>query len=109
MAQGAVKKSKPVAARKPSKSGPRPGARVIKPKKPSLIVQNKIKHKSSCGLVGQTEKLLAQKAGHLEILKGGGTFAYSWGLWIWAWSAVMVRWISSAEICLCWNPHGASV
>ncbi|KAI8932435.1 hypothetical protein NX059_010621 [Plenodomus lindquistii] len=71
MAQGAVKKSKPVAARKPSKSGPRPGARVIKPKKPSLIAQNKIKHKSSSGLVGQTEKLLAQKAGHLEILKGG--------------------------------------
>ncbi|CBX91333.1 hypothetical protein LEMA_P068410.1 [Plenodomus lingam JN3] len=71
MAQGAVKKSKPVASRKPSKSGPRPGARVIKPKKASLIVQNKIKHKSSCGLVGQTEKLLAQKAGHLEMLKGG--------------------------------------
>jgi hypothetical protein len=47
------------------------GARVIKPKKASIISQNKIKHKSSAGLVGQTEKLLAQKAGHLEILKGG--------------------------------------
>jgi len=97
MAQGAVKKSKPTTSstrkcvpfpnprpakrsfltcaaygnNRPSKSGPRPGARVIKPKKASLIAQNKIKHKSSCGLVGQTEKLLAQKAGHLEILKGG--------------------------------------
>lgn len=47
------------------------GARVIKPKKASIISQNKIKHKSSAGLVGQTEKLLAQKAGHLELLKGG--------------------------------------
>jgi hypothetical protein len=47
------------------------GARVIKPKKASIITQNKIKHKSSSGLVGNTEKLLAQKAGHLEILKGG--------------------------------------
>lgn len=72
MAQGAVKaKSKPVAARKPSRTGPKPGARVIKPKKASIISQNKIKHKSSAGLVAQTEKMLAQKAGHLEILKGG--------------------------------------
>ncbi|KZM25751.1 uncharacterized protein EKO05_0002583 [Ascochyta rabiei] len=72
MAQGAVKKSKPVAApRKASKSGPRPGAKVIKPKKANLIQQNKIKKKSAAGLVGQTEKFLAEKAGHLEILKGG--------------------------------------
>ncbi|KAF2023271.1 hypothetical protein EK21DRAFT_10589, partial [Setomelanomma holmii] len=49
----------------------RPGARVIKPKKASLIQQNKIKKKSSSGLIGQTEKLLAEKAGHLEMLKGG--------------------------------------
>lgn len=27
--------------------------------------------KSAAGLVGQTEKFLAEKAGHLEILKGG--------------------------------------
>jgi hypothetical protein len=47
------------------------GTRVIKPKNASIIKQNKIKHKSSSGLVGQTEKLLAQKAGHLELLKGG--------------------------------------
>jgi hypothetical protein len=53
------------------RTGPKPGARVIKPKKSSIISQNKIKHKSSAGLVGQTEKLLAEKAGHLEMLKGG--------------------------------------
>ncbi|KAH7406584.1 hypothetical protein DE146DRAFT_607712 [Phaeosphaeria sp. MPI-PUGE-AT-0046c] len=71
MAQGAVKtKSKPVAPKNRSK-GPKPGARVIKPKKASLISQNKIKKKSAAGLVGQTEKLLAEKAGHLEMLKGG--------------------------------------
>jgi len=90
MAQGAVKKSKAAAPKKYVRyrttsimlgalltSVPRPtqrvqrGARVIKPKKTSIITQNKIKHKSSSGLVGQTEKLLAQKAGHLEMLKGG--------------------------------------
>ncbi|KAH7066196.1 hypothetical protein BKA63DRAFT_571577 [Paraphoma chrysanthemicola] len=70
MAQGAVKtKSKPVVPKK--KAGLKPGARVIKPKKASLIQQNKIKKKSSSGLIGQTEKLLAEKAGHLEMLKGG--------------------------------------
>lgn len=44
---------------------------MIKPKKASLITQNKIKKKSSSGLIGQTEKLMAEKAGHLELLKGG--------------------------------------
>lgn len=89
MAQGAVKKAKPAAAtrkfvhstfqkfrstdccRRPSKSGPRPGQKVIKPKKASLIQQNKIKKKSSAGLVTTTEKFLAEKAGHLEMLRGG--------------------------------------
>lgn len=51
--------------------GPKRGNRVIKPKKAPLITQNKIKKKSASGLVGQTEKLLAEKAGHLEMLKGG--------------------------------------
>jgi hypothetical protein len=36
-----------------------------------LITQNKIKKKSAAGLVGTTEKFLAEKAGHLEILRGG--------------------------------------
>lgn len=55
----------------PRTAGPKRGARVIKPKKASLISQEKIKKKSSAGLIGQTEKLLAEKAGHLEMLKGG--------------------------------------
>jgi|SRR5690242_17800733 len=89
MAQGAVKKTKPAAAARksvhfvfqqihfadyfdrPSKSGPRPGQKVIKPKKAGLIQQNKIMKKNAAGLVGTTEKFLAEKAGHLEILKGG--------------------------------------
>ncbi|KAF2124418.1 hypothetical protein P153DRAFT_250789, partial [Dothidotthia symphoricarpi CBS 119687] len=72
MAQGAVKKSKPAAAPKKSVSRPkRLGGRVIKPKKTSLVTQNQIKKKSAAGLVGMTEKFLAEKAGHLEILKGG--------------------------------------
>jgi hypothetical protein len=44
---------------------------VIKPKNTKIISQNKIKHKSAAGLVGVTEKFLAEKAGHLELLKGG--------------------------------------
>ena len=89
MAQGAVKKahktSKKFALSNPSMHSPtndisRPtptgpkrgnGSRVIKPKKPALISQNKIKKKHAAGLVGKTEKLLAEKAGHLEMLKGG--------------------------------------
>ena len=89
MAQGAVKKSKPAAAPRksvastlrvyrpanccgrPSKTGPRPGQKVIKPKKASLITQNKIMKKNAAGLVGTTEKFLAEKAGHLEMLRGG--------------------------------------
>ncbi|KAF2245153.1 hypothetical protein BU26DRAFT_77616, partial [Trematosphaeria pertusa] len=39
--------------------------------KASLISQNKIKHKRTKGLTGKTEKMLAAKAGHLEMLKGG--------------------------------------
>lgn len=56
---------------RPSQSGPKRGARVIKPKKASLISQQKIKKKSAAGLTAQTEKLLAEKAGHLEMLRGG--------------------------------------
>ncbi|KAF9732539.1 hypothetical protein PMIN07_008250 [Paraphaeosphaeria minitans] len=70
MAQGAVKPRKPSnAPKKPT--GPQRGNRVIKPKKASLASQQKIKHKASSQLTGKTEKLLAEKAGHLELLKGG--------------------------------------
>ncbi|KAF2010654.1 hypothetical protein BU24DRAFT_322081, partial [Aaosphaeria arxii CBS 175.79] len=70
MAQGAVKKAHKVSAPKKA-SGPQRGSRVIKPKKASLIQQQKIKKKVTAGLTPQTEKLLAQKAGHLEMLRGG--------------------------------------
>ncbi|KAF2265521.1 hypothetical protein CC78DRAFT_579269 [Lojkania enalia] len=69
MAQGAVKlKSKP-APKKPT--GPQRGNRIIKPKKASLISQNNIKKKHAAGLTAKTEKMLAEKAGHLEMLRGG--------------------------------------
>ncbi|KAL2350821.1 hypothetical protein BJ546DRAFT_379787 [Cryomyces antarcticus] len=71
MAQGAVKKSKANAPKKPTASGPKRGARVIKPKKAVLVKQNQIKKKHSAGLSAMTEKALAERAGHLEMLRGG--------------------------------------
>jgi hypothetical protein len=44
---------------------------VIKPKKAKLISQRNIMKKGAAGLAPMTEKNLAQKAGHLELLKGG--------------------------------------
>ncbi|KAF2177105.1 hypothetical protein K469DRAFT_511234, partial [Zopfia rhizophila CBS 207.26] len=71
MAQGAVKKShKASNPKKPSTPGPKRGSRVIKPKKQKLITQQKIAKKNSVGLTAKTEKLLAEKAGHLEMLGG---------------------------------------
>jgi hypothetical protein len=52
-------------------TGPQRGTRVIKPKQANLISQNKIKKAATSQLTGKTEKLLAQKAGHLEVLRGG--------------------------------------
>ncbi|KAH7120851.1 hypothetical protein B0J11DRAFT_532758 [Dendryphion nanum] len=71
MVQGAVKKANKTAPKKASDYGPKHGNRVIKPKRASLITQNKIKRKHTGGLTPQTEKMLAQKAGHLELLRGG--------------------------------------
>ncbi|KAK5000833.1 hypothetical protein LTR66_000379 [Elasticomyces elasticus] len=71
MAQGAVKKSKPAAPRKPASLGPKRGARVIKPKKSALIKQQKMNKKHTSGLTAMTERSLAEKAGHLEMLRGG--------------------------------------
>ena len=70
MAQGAIKKSaKAAPAKKPSRSAPK--HRVIKPKKAKLIQQQKMMKKHTSGLTALTEKNLAQRAGHLEILAGG--------------------------------------
>ncbi|KAF2875917.1 hypothetical protein BDV95DRAFT_514288 [Massariosphaeria phaeospora] len=71
MAQGAIKKSSKPSAKKTPTHLPKRGSRIIKPKKTSLITQNQIKKKSTSGLNAQTEKMLAEKAGHLELLKGG--------------------------------------
>ena len=47
------------------------GARIIKPKKVALQKQQQMKKKHSAGLSAMTEKALAGKAGHLELLRGG--------------------------------------
>ncbi|QIW99491.1 hypothetical protein AMS68_005009 [Peltaster fructicola] len=47
------------------------GNRVIKPKKAALIKQDQMKKKHTSGLASLTEKSLASKAGHLELLRGG--------------------------------------
>ncbi|KAL5339335.1 hypothetical protein BJX70DRAFT_364059 [Aspergillus crustosus] len=73
MAQGLLKKSKPATTSKRSKTlGPKKGTNgTIAPKKASLIRQQKITKKLTSGLVAKTERNLAQRAGHLELLAGG--------------------------------------
>ncbi|EEP76957.1 predicted protein [Uncinocarpus reesii 1704] len=86
MAQGAVKKSKSASstAKRPSALGPKKGARAIAPKKAALVKQKKltkvcniilglfaINLKLSAGLTAKMERNLAEKAGHLELLRGG--------------------------------------
>ncbi|KKZ60106.1 hypothetical protein EMCG_00797 [[Emmonsia] crescens] len=72
MAQGELKKSKPAAAAKKSNAlGPKKGARVIAPKKANLIRHKKMTKKLSSGLTARTERSLAERAGHLELLAGG--------------------------------------
>ncbi|KAF1343527.1 hypothetical protein BDV97DRAFT_274907, partial [Delphinella strobiligena] len=56
---------------RPKPTGPQTGNRVIKPKKAAMLKQEKLKKKHSGGLIALTEKTLAEKAGHLEMLKGG--------------------------------------
>ncbi|KAL4793639.1 hypothetical protein BDV19DRAFT_391066 [Aspergillus venezuelensis] len=73
MAQGALKKTKPATtSKKPKALGPKKGTNgQIAPKKQALIRQQKITKKLTAGLVAKTEKNLAQRAGHLEMLAGG--------------------------------------
>ncbi|ETS82274.1 hypothetical protein PFICI_07276 [Pestalotiopsis fici W106-1] len=70
MAQGTVKPkafaSKPV---KPNPAKTKKGARVAKPKKATSAA--KIQKKYSAGLVHKTEKLLGERAGHLEMIGKG--------------------------------------
>ncbi|KAF6226128.1 hypothetical protein HO133_008994 [Letharia lupina] len=72
MAQGVVKSRKPPpSSRKPSTAGPKKGQRAIAPKKRNLVTQKKITKKYTAGLTGKTERALAERAGHLEMLGGG--------------------------------------
>ncbi|CEJ54235.1 hypothetical protein PEBR_18610 [Penicillium brasilianum] len=75
MAQGLLKKSKPASAtaKRASVAAPKMkrGPRQIAPKKQALIRQAKMTKKLTSGLVTKTERSLATKAGHLELLAGG--------------------------------------
>ncbi|XXH03964.1 hypothetical protein Hte_010372 [Hypoxylon texense] len=74
MAQGAVKPKKPTAtstARKAKPQQPKKGARVAKAKKGSTA--DKLQKRYAAGLVAQTEKLLGERAGHLELIGKGRT------------------------------------
>lgn len=71
MAQGAIKKpTKPQPSSTAKNTGKtKKGARIAKPKKASNA--DKIQRKYAAGLVAQTEKLLGQRAGHLEMIGKG--------------------------------------
>ncbi|EPS27862.1 UPF0390 protein [Penicillium oxalicum] len=75
MAQGLLKKSKPASATAKRSSAAaakmKRGPRQIAPKKQALIRQAKMTKKLTSGLVTKTERSLATKAGHLELLAGG--------------------------------------
>ncbi|PGH17936.1 hypothetical protein AJ79_00835 [Helicocarpus griseus UAMH5409] len=71
MAQGEIKKKAASSGKKPNALGPKKGARTIAPKKANLIRQKKMTKKFSAGLTAKTERSLAERAGHLELLAGG--------------------------------------
>lgn len=70
MAQGTIKAKafakKPV---KPNSAKTKKGARVAKPK--NATSSDKIQKKYSAGLVTKTEKVLGERAGHLEVIGKG--------------------------------------
>lgn len=70
MAQGQLKKTKAPAA-KANTNRKQMGARVIKPQKGAALKTQQFKKKHSSGMTALTEKSLASRAGHLELLKGG--------------------------------------
>ncbi|OTA70091.1 hypothetical protein K449DRAFT_393113 [Hypoxylon sp. EC38] len=80
MAQGTFKSKKPsstttststssATARKAKPQPPKKGARVAKAKKASAA--DKMRKKFAAGLVAKTEKLLGERAGHLELIGKG--------------------------------------
>ena len=68
MAQGAIKKSA-----KPSTKAthPKRGARVVKPQKAKSTKSDKVVKKFTSGLIGKTEAMLGERAGHLELIGKG--------------------------------------
>lgn len=70
MAQGLVKSKPAKAAAKPNNTGKtKKGARVAKSKKASSA--DKIQKKFAAGIVAKTERLLGERAGHLEMIGKG--------------------------------------
>ncbi|KAK3676713.1 hypothetical protein LTR78_003489 [Recurvomyces mirabilis] len=69
MAQGQLKKTKAPATKLTQRK--QTGNRVIKPKKTALQKQQTMNKKHTAGLAAMTEKSLAGRAGHLELLRGG--------------------------------------
>lgn len=75
MAQGQIKKSS-TAAKSASRGGAgntQKGLGVKKSKKSNLIKAAKINKKFTSGLIGQTERMLGERAGHLEMIGKGRT------------------------------------
>ncbi|KAL7275497.1 hypothetical protein RUND412_001555 [Rhizina undulata] len=72
MAQGTQKLKKPAAKSAKKNSGiTKKGARVFAPKRATLIATDKLTKKVTAQLTAGTERQLASKAGHLELLQGG--------------------------------------
>ncbi|KPI44565.1 uncharacterized protein AB675_8666 [Cyphellophora attinorum] len=76
MAQGAIKaKPKPSSGAKSSKHTPsgitKKGSLQMNPRKARLQKQAKLSKKLTSGLTAQTERMLGEKAGHLELLGKG--------------------------------------
>lgn len=73
MAQGLLKKATAPKKSSTTKGGgvTKRGSRLINPKNTKLIKQAKINKKFTSGLTAQTERMLGQRAGHLEMLGQG--------------------------------------
>ena len=73
MAQGPIKKpSTSTSKPKPQSAGiTKKGSRSIAPKNSKLRKQAKMTKKLTSGLTAQTEKMLGEKAGHLEMVGKG--------------------------------------
>ncbi|KAL0634734.1 hypothetical protein Q9L58_006330 [Maublancomyces gigas] len=75
MVQGIKKLSKPIVAkgikRNTNAGIMKKGRKEIAPKRTSLVKSNNLTKKLGAQLAAGTERHLAQKAGHLELLAGG--------------------------------------